>query len=88
MEEAWGLAGTEGLIEKHLGDEDNSFIPDCALHFYRRMHKIMEGEYALIVDIDESSDVVNIRINRPDMEELHYPNRFMLFESIGWWLKP
>lgn len=85
-EEERGLDGIEGLLRKHLGGDDGPFVIDYALHFYRRMHELMKGSYILTADIDEDSDVINIRIIRPDGEELRFPNRFMLFESSGWWL--
>ncbi|CAN7340618.1 hypothetical protein LJR010_001762 [Ensifer adhaerens] len=87
-DEAWGLEGIEGLVNKYLVGDEGTPHPDIALHFYRKMHEIIHGEYTMSVGIDNESDVVNIRIARPGMEDLHYPNRFILFESNGWWLEP
>ncbi len=55
--------------------------PDIAKHFFRKM----EGAYTMYVDLVVDGDIVNIRIARPGREPLTFPNRFILFESSGWW---
>ncbi|WP_143523510.1 hypothetical protein [Pararhizobium arenae] len=81
----WGLEGIESLIEKHVGGEDDPFYTNFALHFYRETHDVMRGDYVMVADIDDDTDVINIRVIRGDEEELRYPNRFIFFESSSWW---
>lgn len=84
IDEAEGWEGLKQLLEKHLGGDDGMLQPDYALHFCRITFDLMQGNYILMADIDDDSDVVNIRVIRPCQDELRYPNRFMFFESSAW----
>lgn len=86
IEEDWGLEGIESLLEKHLGGDDGPFHTDYALQFYRKTCELMHGNYIMVADINDESDVTNIRVLWPDREELRYPNRFIFFESSSWCL--
>lgn len=79
-DEAWGVAGVESILDRHL-DADS----DVAKHFFRKMDEVMQGEYETLVDVLGDGDVANIRITRKGKQTLSYPNRFIFFESGGWW---
>ena len=80
--EDWGIDGIERILDVHV-DADL----EIAKAFFRRMDEIMQGNYETIVAITDDGDVVDIRIKRTGQDTLHYQNRFILFESAGWWLQ-
>lgn len=82
-DEAWGVAGVESILVKYL-DLD----ADVAKHFFRKMDEVMQGECETLVDVLDDGDVVNISIMRKGMQTLHYPNRFVVFQSGGWSTEP
>lgn len=90
-EEGWGIGGIEAILEMYLGKGQGRFEhahPEIAKHFFRKMEEVMEGAYTMYVDLVVDGDIVNIRIARPGRETLIFPNRFVLFESTGWWHDP
>jgi hypothetical protein len=81
-DEDWGIDGVERILDVHV-DADL----EIAKGFFRKMDEIMQGNYETVVAITDDGDVVDIRIKRKGQETLYYQNRFVLFQSTGWWLQ-
>ncbi|RVA36732.1 hypothetical protein EN933_29590 [Mesorhizobium sp. M7A.F.Ca.US.001.01.1.1] len=79
-DEDWGIDGIERILDVHV-DADL----DIAKGFFRKMDRIMQGNDQIVVAITDDGDVVDIRIKRTGRETFHYHNRFIFFESVGWW---
>ncbi|MEY9768567.1 hypothetical protein ABIA14_000844 [Sinorhizobium fredii] len=90
-QEGWGINGIETILDRHLVEGNGRYQyahPDIAKQFFRKMEDVMKGVYTMYVDLVDDGDVVDIRIARPGRDTLTFPNRFVLFESTGWWHDP
>ncbi|MVA33948.1 hypothetical protein [Agrobacterium vitis] len=73
-DEAWGVAGIEGLLDKHFDGD-----AELAKHFFRRVDQLYPGVYEMTVTIRDA-ELYDIRLSQGGETEV-YPNRFVFFES-------